>query len=492
MHEIINIEDKIKEIKQRIHENGYTDQLITYQQLQDLHQEYLPDISEKGFAIEVLELTQGNYSKMKNKGSKGRILKVGDTQKRKKNDTINIETIEYIQDELKKEGYEDKLISYEELQQLHKKFYPNIEEKIFAQEILKLTYANYSKMKNKGQRGKILKRKNTISIEKIKQAKSKLTEEFPEGSLISYKEVQKLHKKYLPEVDEKTFALEVLGFTYEHYLNVKNKGKKGKIKDKINLVKTDYIKNGCLTETRYYTIAELEEICRINNITIEEFIKYVILKFNTYKLDEAISHYIEAINKHGKLWIGKTPLSPSFAEKYTNAIYARAQRVTYKYKAIYQYNNQDAEDYIQDLVMYILETCGDIEKNFEDKPNFFKETIYNKMKYRLIEKIFLDRNINIRLMPSTKRYTISGEEKEFLSEGPNDIEDVENYNSFNYRIAEQSIHRLKELVAQGCEKKMALSKVQEEFNLSKEDLISIMKYYIDNMKAHNPSTGEPR
>lgn len=399
-----------------------------------------------------------------------------------------------LKEKLKEEGYEEKLISYEELQELHKKYISEIEEKVFAIEVLRITYDNYMSMKNKRTRGKILKKDDGISkekIEEIKEIKEKLKEEGYERKLISYEELQALHKRFAIETEEKIFTIEVLGITHANYNKMKNRGTRGGVRDKNLVIKSNYIKGNVLKETRYYTKEEIEEMCEINNITIEEFIEYIVLDFYVRNIEEAKYEYQECILQKDRLWIGKTNLSNEFAEQNIEKIYEIARIVVNTYYKRYGILSVYKEDYVQYMIIYILKTCGDIEKNFGDNEKLINRMIYGKMKWYLLRKVIEENKLKKREIGLTKRYSKSEKEYEYLTYEEIDVEqEVE-----DFELGETCIERLKELVEEGYNKKKALEIIAEELGLSKQELIEIMTYYINkrekviikrNRKSKNP------
>ncbi len=464
-------EEKVEKIKKILKEEGYEGKLISYEELQELHKRFMPEVEEKVFAIEVLGLTESSYNSIKYKGTKGRILK--------KKVEIDEEKVEKIKKILKEEGYEGKLISYEELQELHKRFMPEVEEKVFAIEVLGLTESSYNSIKYKGTKGRILKKKVEIDEEKVEKIKKILKEEGYEGKLISYEELQELHKRFMPEVEEKVFAIEVLGLTYSNYYSMKNTGTKGRVKDKTTTIKAEYIKQHNLEQSRYYAKEEINKICEINNITIDEFIKYIIINFKAKNLLELTQVYKETLEVKGRIWIGRTELSKEYTNKNIEKLYEIAKIILYKHRKIYKYNKSNEEDYIQELVIYAIQICGDIEKNFGEEEEKFNRAIYNRMKYHLINLLIRDNKLETRTKGLTKRYSKNDEEYEYLSDESEKVDEkVE-----DMEIGERCIERLKELVKEGTGKKEALAIVAEEFKLSKQELITIMSMYIESGKG---------
>lgn len=184
--------------------------------LQKLHQEYGSQMSEKEFAVEVLEIKSANYHRMRRENGRGKIIQ-------KKVVPLSNEQIESIKTELQKKGYAGKLIDYTELQILHQTYGSQIEEKVFAQQILEISNSHYKHMKNDGNNGVILK---SLIPEVLPEEKRRIRQELVNqgygGELINYVELQKLHLMYGSKMKESTFAQDVLGINYATYIGVKN------------------------------------------------------------------------------------------------------------------------------------------------------------------------------------------------------------------------------------------------------------------------------
>ena len=91
--------------------------------------------------------------------------------------------------------------------------------------------------------------------------------------------------------------------------------------------------------------------------------------------------YIKKLwKKDGELWIGKKiACSKKFAEKYAKIIIEESQKRSEincnKYGCRYL-----QADIASDSIMYILQKCGEIEKNFENNENTSKELIRLKIR----------------------------------------------------------------------------------------------------------------
>ena len=217
------IERYIEEIKEMLKRAGYAGKLITYEELQELHRKYGQGMKEKDFAMEVLEISDSNYNNVKKNGTRAKILQ-------SKKEAKTQEEIEEIKEKLKKAGYAGKLITYEELQELYREYGQGMEEKDFAMKVLEISDSNYRNIKNNRKRAKILQSKKEVKTqEEIEEIKEKLEKAGYAGKLITYEELQELHREYGQGMEEKDFAMKVLGISYDNYMTVKNKGTRTKI-----------------------------------------------------------------------------------------------------------------------------------------------------------------------------------------------------------------------------------------------------------------------
>ncbi len=173
-------------------------------------------MSEKEFAVEILEIKSANYHRMKRENVRGRVLQ-------KKVIPLPNDQIESIKTELQKKGYAGKLIDYTELKILHQTYGSQIEEKTFAGQILEISNSQYKHMKKEGNNGVILKSLiSKVLPEEIKRIQQELIEQGYRGKLISYVELQNLHQTYGSKMPERDFAVEILRMNYTTYSSFRN------------------------------------------------------------------------------------------------------------------------------------------------------------------------------------------------------------------------------------------------------------------------------
>lgn len=109
---------------------------------------------------------------------------------------------------------------------------------------------------------------------------------------------------------------------------------------------------------------EIEQICKTNNITLQDFLDYILGKALYFGHDE----YKKLLNSKGRIWIGfRSKLSNEFVNRNLNQIRNIARKVSnhiyYKYKS--EKRKLEKEDLEQEASILIIETCGDLEKNFD-------------------------------------------------------------------------------------------------------------------------------
>ena len=144
-------EEKVipKEIREEIRENlrkkRYTNKLISYQEFLELYEPYKNEMSEIEFAY-TIGIVYANHNNMKNKGTRTRILK--------EEKVITEARQEEIREDLRKKGYENKLIGYQEFLELYEPYKDEMTDIEFI-EIIGISYTNYMNVKNDGARASI-------------------------------------------------------------------------------------------------------------------------------------------------------------------------------------------------------------------------------------------------------------------------------------------------------------------------------------------------
>ena len=134
---------------------------------------------------------------------------------------------EEIRENIRKRGYTNKLINYQEFLELYKPYKNEMGEKEFA-EVLGIAYGNYMAIKNRGTKAKILKEERKVQEERKEEIRKDLKKRDYANKSIDYQEFLQLYKLYENEMEEKEFA-EILGIAYGNYMAIKNKGTRAKV-----------------------------------------------------------------------------------------------------------------------------------------------------------------------------------------------------------------------------------------------------------------------
>ena len=175
----------------------------------------------------------------------------------------------------------------------------------------------------------------------------------------------------------------LLGISNFKYQNIRFLGGKTYIQDPKVVEAVNLI--GDIEKQKFYSKDEIEKICKQYQISVEDFIRYFVYKGN---LSADIHLYLNALNSHSGLYIGKARMSNEYFEKIQSALKKTLERCTRflcsKYRLLKYF-----EDYQSEAILYILENCGDIEKNFYDfeDPTIISYMLTSRAKFFLIPQL---------------------------------------------------------------------------------------------------------
>lgn len=204
--------DKIKNI---LEQNGYKHKSIDYNEFLTLYQEYGSNMSEKEFAMKVLNLNIDMYKNIKVKNGKAVILK----------ENIYNENIESIRQDLVKQKLINKSIDYSELKELYLRYGMDMSEKEFATDVLDLSVDSYRVLRkcNNKAKFKILKKEIPKELERIKKF---LISKGYRNKKIDYNELHELYLVYGSFISERQFAMQSLDLSSSSYQDIKYQSKK--------------------------------------------------------------------------------------------------------------------------------------------------------------------------------------------------------------------------------------------------------------------------
>jgi len=470
-------EEEIQEIIQKIMDAGYyAGQSIMYEELNELYRSYGRGVKDVFFAEMILGISYSSYMNCKTKGKKAIILK---TQEKK----IIEERIQKIKEGIIESGYHlGQFITYKELNELYRKFGRELKEVDFAKKVLGISYSTYIQCKNKGYKVKILKEQVRIITEEERQEIiQKIMEAgYYSGQLIMYEELNELYRKYGQGLKESNFAEKILGITYSNYVNCKNRGTNIIIKDGIKIEKAREIISLYTLNSQLYSKEYIEEICSKYNITIDDFITYIYLR-NFY--DTTV--FISALEKNNGLWIGKIKMSKEFVEKNIEKIETVATEIAYSLCSKYRIS-QIKEDYKHDIIIYMIENMGDLEKNFGSSNEAFN-IMMRKIKRKYEGVILQSLKISNKYEGMYKKGRRSKHDNEFeveYSDESINIEEVveekierEEINQDENQM-EECINILKRCIERGMKREEALESTAKSMNINKEEMLKYMQEYL--------------
>lgn len=450
-----------------------------YQRFIELYQGY-EDISEYNFAY-ILDMSSNSFSQIKNSGKKARILK----------DCLDKEQIvsELIASGKLQIGEE---IDYTKFSELFKE-YEYLGVFLFA-DIIEVSEGNIERLRTNPSsttialRSRIKKDEQENSYNDVReQAKAYVEELFETGRIHIGQEInyQSFQEIYFPcsYISENEFAA-LLGISGLRYQNIRYSGTKTYIHDYKVIEAVKLIGN--IEKNRYFSKDEIEDICNRYGITKEDFITYFVYSGN-FRYNSNPEAYVDILESHNQIYIGRTRMSNEYFERTYPLLAEPVKRLVgtmcKKYKMLIY-----MEDFESEAVMYIIQYCGDIEKNFSDCTE--NQTLINMIIGRL--KIFLREKIIDQLKISNKFRSASHFYEKVKSKGE--------ILSYDYNTEEKALKSVMdetteskvmcELIRRfenGMDKTKLLESIQVDFGISKEALLGLLSKRVA-LKKKNKGT----
>jgi len=410
----------------------------------------------------ILEIKTSAFSNFKRGVIKPFILKSLEV------DFIESQKLDIIEDLINnRHAYIEEKINYERFLELYSGYeYINIYK--FAQIILGINYSNCRSLKTKNSHAIIFKDVIKLDDEKCNQIFELILKQFnlQEGDIINYEQFLFMYKSFKNFLTEDKFA-EILGINKSRYYALKYNNVNARIINGVTLEKMYFIKP-LFKEPRYYTKEEIDKIINTYGITLEEFIIHIINNRIYFKTE----HYIEALLTNGKLFIGKTKMEEIFFNENYSQIKRTAKFAVHR---LFQKNLlvKEADDVIQDLLIYIYNNCGDLQYNFDNQDVF-----YNKLLSRI--KKYITGNL-IDYLKTTKKIPYLEDKMNKMPEDKNRIIIDKNTN-----IEEEVIESLSttedelydnvlRLIENGYSLEECINYLSEKTNINSNDLYSHIK-----------------
>ena len=479
----LKISDEEKEkIEREILKQVSIGQLINYEDFKKLYEPYKLRITEVEFAS-ILGISYTNYRNIRYKMTKARVLKRAFLK-------ISDEEKEKIEREILKQVSIGQLINYEDFKKLYEPYKLRITEVEFAS-ILGISYTNYMNVRSKGKRAKIFKNSFLkINDEEKEEIRQEVLKQVNIGQLINYEDLKKIYEPYNSRITEVEFA-SILGISYTNYMAIRNKMTKAVIKDYIMQAKIKRIKY-IINESRYYSITELEELAKRNEMDIDTLLQ-CIFNFQDIKNVGTLS---KSLKSQGQLWIGFTPCSKNFSEKYASYMIEITTKISKILTARYRCRDIK-DDIVSDCIIYIIENRGDIEKNHLNDYQIKKSISYIILKYiKFACQIYKERN-----KPSSL-FKIYGDGKEINILDKEEITSInaevdvveatpqEDIDSDSESLEEACLKLLKKYIEVGYSDKQAILEVSRFVGINIDDMLKMLrKYMIEEQQVKLTSTG---
>ena len=237
-------------------------------------------------------------------------------------------------------------------------------------------------------------------------------------------------------------------------------------------------------------------------IDLDKIILYVYCNENEKNLGDDI----KVLEENGKLWLGETKCTKKFAGTYAKQIMEITNEISIKLCSRYGCKDR-VQDIASDALVYVLEKCGDIEKNYSDN----KELIIGIMRGRIYHYIrfsCLSLSLKAKREASTllhKKFTNNKGSEEEINVFDRGIEDKEQ-ESVQDEIERKVLEEIKkkqeenpeeacmELLSQyvelGFAREEALSKTSEKLGLSSEEMLELLRsYMIGNRRVRETKDG---
>ncbi len=464
------LEPQINKTKDLLIENGYSNKKIVYKELKNIYLQYGYFLSERKFSIEILKISSSTYQDIRS----GRINYVTILPQKK----MTIDMLYKIKEELIKNGYENKVITIDDINILYDKYGKGVPKNDFINKVLEVFPHNEQKTTV------ILKRKDSLQENQIEELKQKIFSLGYYQKRVSPLTVISLYNEYGSNITFNTFINKVLGITRKQLTDAKVKNSFVRIID-INVKNTmEFVSNIYLKEEGYYIEETIMEICTRFNISLDDFILCTFLKNNNYIKNEYFDTYKKILYKHKKLWIGNGNVNSEIIAKYYEEISEVINRVIHKIKSLFPYiyrNKEENDDIFQEAILFFMETGGEIQNNFlvYGDNDDWKRYLYGKVKRHLLILSYGE------ISKGKKQYSSyyeddSSKEKDFIDEFQNTEEiAISNIELNETKFINECINTLGKFLLDSNSVSVAKELTCKKMNIDEKTLKYFMKAYLD-------------
>ena len=287
--------------------------------------------------------------------------------------------------------------------------------------------------------------------------------------------MHKIAEKWSDIVSERNLATRVLGISRPSYDKIKhNPNLNTYVLDPRKKEISDQIRYRIRRESRFFTLEEIQELCRENELTIEDFSRYVVSREFHSMAFYGKNLYGDILSRKGKIYIGKKECcTREFARKNQDDIIRMSRRIARELCLAYQEGGY-INDCAQDVMLFFIERCGDLEKNFEDDARLCKVLMYSRARLYAKGKILLNKKVQKNVLAGYDIYTCDKSSCMADKEKNTEQEAIDNLEKLDEYEINELIDAALELINRGVEPVKAISMVGSENNLSFRRLMAIL------------------
>ena len=442
---------------------GYINKKIDYKEFLSLYEPYRGKLKENEFA-NIIGISYGNWKNIKNLGQRAIILKNEKSDDKQK----ELEELkQFIVSDLRKRGYTNKKIDYNEFLSLYEPYKDKLKESEFAA-IIGISYSNWPNIKYRGSRVTILK--NEISDDekrKLEELKKFIVSDLKKNGYtnkkIDYKEFLRLYGYYRDKLKESEFA-NILGISYGNWKSMKNNGTRAIINFEYNYyIRLEHL----FKENKEYDLTYFENVSKNLGLPVSKIVE--IITEEKTNLEELLN----TLYKRGKIFVGKTRISEGFIQKYGEKIFETIHRYS---KSIGRkiHTSFYSEDFAQETIIYVIENKGSIERNFEGDSALQRITAYAKVICKYMHyKVFSQKNVvsldeSISEDGKLTRYTRVKAKEDVQDDAEKREEEIE------ISEGDTPITVIQQCLINGMNREESLEFVMKKFGLSQEELLQVL------------------
>lgn len=538
---ILPLDIDANKIRNEIQRKYGSNILIDYEKFLELYKPYKSQLNSESTFAEILGITIGNFSSMKNLGTKAKILKPDNASEDLK---VSIRT------SIINQGYEHKLIDYSEFLLLYKPYSGTLTELHFAR-ILGITSTKYNQIRFCNTRTYVFGKapQHVIDIDSQKGILDELISTGYSNRKIQYPEFLQIYEKYKSKIDELQFA-NLIGISYSNFMSLKHQKngviilktdhlsdeqlQKISVDEKIKAITGQYIgysqflelyatysnfmtelqfaeaigisptsyhnlKSGNVkvdklyskririkyitSESRVYSESEIADFCKKYDCNMRDFLKIMCHTEN----EELIDEYYIILQTKG-IFVGDVPIDNAILEIYgdtiINFINTQCELLGRIYKqSIY------CDDIASDTIFYITQKCGHFFNNFDkDRAVRIIKIIAKKYITYLYRSHLRLRNFSLDQIDET----LSDHHTYTLDKTQNtESSAIDNIKNASDDIYDACINLLQYYYNLGFSRSDTIAKVSQDLNLTQDKMLEIMTQYLLNRnKVKQTSSGE--